>query len=170
VQPEHPARDQHRDPRSVGQRRGDQEPVRDDDELLLRAQLEREVVGRRARVERDRLALVHHGGCRACDGLLTGDLEPQPEVERKLRLAALQRPDAAADAGDEAAARKLGEIASDRDFRNRERFRKFRNLDGVACLEHSQNLLHPLLLRQVREVVRHISVIAGLRRFPRPAR
>ena len=60
--------------------------------------------------------------------------------------------DAAADARDEALARELREVAPDRDLRNRERFRKFRNVDGVTRLEHPQDLLHPLLLRQIGHV------------------
>ena len=49
------------------------------------------------------------------------DLEPQPEVEPELRLAALQRPHAAAHTRDEALARELGEVAANRDLRNRKR-------------------------------------------------
>ena len=155
VEPEHAAGDEHGDPRRVGERCRDQEAVGDDDELLLRAQLERQVVRGRARVERDRLALVHHGRRGPGDGLLALDLEAQPEVEAELRLAALQRPDAAADAGDEPLPRQLAEVAPDRDFRNRERFRKFRNVNGIARLEHPQDLLHPLVLRQIRHALGH---------------
>ena len=36
-----------------------------------------------------------------------------------------------------------------------ERFRKFRYVDGIARLEHPQDLLHPLLLRQVRHLGGH---------------
>ena len=95
----------HGDPRRVGERRRDEQPVRDDDELPLRAQLEREVVRGRARVERDRLALVDHRRGRARDRALPLDLEPEAQVEPDLELALLQRPHAAADAGDEALAR-----------------------------------------------------------------
>ena len=99
---EHAAGDEHGDPGRVGERGGDQQAVRDDDELALAAQLEREVVRGRARVERDRLALAHQRGGRAGDGPLALDLEAEPEVEADLRLALLERADAAADAGDEA--------------------------------------------------------------------
>ena len=69
-QAEHPAGDEHGDARRVGERRRDQEAVRDDDELALRAQLEREVVRGRARVERDRLALLDERGRGPRDRLL----------------------------------------------------------------------------------------------------
>ena len=52
----------------------------------LRAQLEREVVGGRARVERDCLALVDHRRGSARDRALALDLEAQPQVEADLRL------------------------------------------------------------------------------------
>ena len=61
-QAQQPAGHQHADARRVGQRGGDQEPVRDDHELALGAQLEGQVVGRRARVEGDRLALADERG------------------------------------------------------------------------------------------------------------
>ena len=57
-QAQHPAGDEHGDAGGVRERRRDEQAVRDHDELPLRAELEREVVRGRARVERDRLALV----------------------------------------------------------------------------------------------------------------
>ena len=89
---------------------------------------------------------LDHRGRGARDRALALDLEPQAEVEADLRLPVLQRPDAAADAGDEALACELGEVAAHRDLGNRKRFRKFRNVNGVARLEHLQHLLHALVL------------------------
>ena len=82
------------------------------------------------------------------------DLESEAEVEPELRLAALQRPHAAAHARDEPLPRELGEVAANGDLGNRKLLRKFRNLNGIARLEHLQHLLHPLALRQTREVLR----------------
>ena len=79
-----------------------EEAVRDDDELVLRAQLEREVVRGRARVERNGFALVDHRRRGPSDRALPLDLQPQAEVEPELGLAALERPHASADASDEA--------------------------------------------------------------------
>ena len=95
------------------------------------------------------------------DGLLPLDLEPQPEVEAQLGLAALERPDAAADAGDEPLPRQLAEVAPNRDFRNREGFRKFRNVNGIARLEQPQDFLHPLVLRQIRHALGHSAPSPG---------
>ena len=100
-EPQRPAGDEHGDPGGIGERGRDEEAVRDDDELALRAQLEREVVGRRARVERDCLALADHCRCGARDCALPLDLEPEPEVETDLRLAVAERADAAPHPGDE---------------------------------------------------------------------
>ena len=100
-QPQHAAGDENRDARRVGERRRDEQTVRDDDELALRAQLERQVVRGRARVERDRLALVDHLRGRARDRPLPLDLEAEPEVEPDLGLPVLERPHAATDARDE---------------------------------------------------------------------
>ena len=138
-EPQHAAGDEDGDAGRVGERGRDEQAVRDDDELALRAQLEREVVRRRARVERDGLALADHRRRRARDRALALDLEPQPEVEADLGLAVLERADAAANARDEPLLRELGEVAADRDLRNRKRFRKFRNLNGIAGLEHPQH-------------------------------
>ena len=108
------------------------------------AQLEREVVRGRARVERDRLALADHRGRRTRDRALSVDLEAQPQIEADLRLALLERPHAAADARDEALAARAGEVAAHRHLRNRKRFRKFRNLNGIARLEQPEHVLHAL--------------------------
>ena len=52
-----------------------------------------------------------------------------------------ERPDAAADARDEALPRELGEVAAHRHLGDREGFRKFRNLNGIARLEQAQHVL-----------------------------
>ena len=83
-----------------------EQAVRDDDELALRPELEREVVGGRARVERDRLALADHRRRRPRDRLLALGLEAEPQVEAELGLAVLERSHAAADARGETAARE----------------------------------------------------------------
>ena len=139
-------------PGRVGERGRDEQPVRDDDELALVAQLEREVVRGRARVECDRLAFADQRGRGARDRALALDLEAQAQVEADLRLALLQRPHAAADAGDEALVGERGEVAAHRDLRNRKRFRKFRNLNGIARVEQPEDVLHPLVLRKTVHV------------------
>ena len=80
------------DPRCVRERGRDQQAVGDHDELALGAELQREVVGGRARVQRDRLALVHHLGCGPRDSPLRLDLEAHPQIEADLGLTVLQRP------------------------------------------------------------------------------
>jgi hypothetical protein len=132
----------------IGEGCRDQHSIRDHDELALGAELEREVVGGRAGVEGDRFSVVDEGGGRAGDRLLAIDLEPEPEVEAELGLAALQRPHAAADSRHEPLPSKLGEVVPNGDLRDRESFRKFRNMNGIAGLEHLQDLLHSLVLRE----------------------
>ena len=132
-EPQRPAGDEHGDPGGVGERGRDEQAVRDDDELALRAQLEREVVRRRARVERDGLALADDRRGRARDRALPLDLEPEPEVEPDLRLPVAERADAAPHAGDEPLLREQREVAADRHLRNRKRFRKFRNRNRIAA-------------------------------------
>ena len=144
-QPQHTAGDQHGDPRSVRQRGRDEEPVRDDDELAHRAQLEGEVVGGRAGVERDRFSVVHHRGRCAGDCALLLDLQPKPQVEPDLG-AVPPGAHAPADARDKTLAGERREIAANRDLRDRKRLRKFRNRHGIARLEQAQHVLHPLLL------------------------
>ena len=100
-QTEHAAGDENGDAGCVGERGRDEQAVGHDDELALVAQLEREVVRGRARVECDRLALADQRRRGAGDRALPLDLEPQPQVEADLGLALLQRPHAAADARDE---------------------------------------------------------------------
>ena len=109
-----------------------------------------EVVRGRARVERDRLALLDHRRGRAGDRLLAVRLKPQTEIESELRLPALQRPDPAADARHEALPGELREVVADGYLRDRKRFRKFRNVNGIAVLEESKHLRHALALRQIR--------------------
>ena len=74
-EPQHPACHEHRNARGIGERRRDEQAVRDDYQLALGAKLEREVVGGRARVEGDGLALVDHRRRRAGDRALPLDLE-----------------------------------------------------------------------------------------------
>ena len=155
VEPEHAARDEDGDPRRVGERGGDEEAVRDDDELLLRAQLESEVVSRGARVQRNGFPFVDHRRRGLSDGTLPLDFQPQPKVEAELGLAALERPYAAPDPCHEALPGQLGEIATHGDLGDGEDFRKFRNVDGVPRLEQAQNLLHALVLRQIHHVLGH---------------
>ena len=149
-----PAGEEHRDPGRVGQRGRDEQAVRDDDELPLRAQLECEVIRGRAGVERDRLALVDHLGCGAGDRALRLDLEAHPQIEAELRLALLQGTRAAADPRDEALTGQLPEIAPHRDLGDGKRLRKFRNLNVIPRLEQAQHMLHSLGLREVGEVDR----------------
>ena len=144
----------HRDPGGVGERRRDEQAVGDHDELPLGAELEREVVGGRARVECDGLALVDHLGRCARDRALRVDLEAHPQIEADLRLTVLERPGAAADPRYETLPRELPEIAPDRDFGDGKGLRKFRNLNVIACLEQAQHMLHALGLREVRQVDR----------------
>ena len=153
MEPEHPSGHEDGDAGRVGERGGDQQAVRDDDELLLRAQLEREVVGGRARVERHGFALVDHRRGRLSDGPLPSDLQSQAEVEAELGLPALERPYASADTSDEALPGHLAEIAPHRDLRDGKGFRKFRNVDGVPRFEQAENLAHPLVLGQIRHVL-----------------
>ena len=138
----------HRDPGCIGERGRDEQPVRDDHELALRAQLEREVVRRRARVERDRLALTDERRRRPGDRALALHLEPKAQVEADLGLALLERANAAAHAGDEPVLGERGEVAADRHLGDRKRFRKFRNRNGIARLQQPEDVLHPLLLRK----------------------
>ena len=162
-QAQHPAGDEDGDPRSVGERGGDEQPVGDDDELTLRAQLEREVVRGRARVQRDRLAFADHGGRRARDRALLLDLEAQAQVEAGLGLVVLKRPDAAANAGDETLARELGQVAPHRHLRNGECLRKFRNRKVVPRLEQAEHVIQALRLRKVAKIV-HPLDFATIRR------
>ena len=134
------------DPRRLGQRGGDEQAVGDHHQLAAGAELQREVVRGGAGVERDRLALAHHRGRRAGDRPLAAGLQPQAHVERELGLALVEGAHPAAHPGDQPLAREAGEIGPDRDLRNRKRFRKFRNLDGIAVLEHAEHLLPPLVL------------------------
>ena len=159
-QPERAAGDEHGDARRVGERGGDQQPVRHDDELPLGAELEREVVGGGARIERDRLALVDERGRGTGDRLLAVGLDPQAQVERELCLAALKGAHAAPDPCHEALARQLREVAADGHFRNRKRLRKFRNRKRITGLEQAEHLLHPFVLRQVRQLWRHFSTVS----------
>ena len=163
-EPEHPAGDEHVDAGRVRQRSCDEDPVGDDDELALGAELEREVVGGRARIEGDRLAVADELRRLAGDRTLPVDVEPEAKVEAELRLAAVERPHAAAYACNKSLPRKLGEVAANRDLRNRKGFRKFRNLNGIARLEHLQHLLHPLALGQTWQVLRVSGTILGLLR------
>ena len=110
------------------------------------AQLEREVVRGRARVERNGLTLLdERRGCPR-DRLLALGLEPQAQIESELRLASLKRPHTTSETGDKALARKFREITSHRDLGNRKHFRKFRNMNGITVLEHPQDLLHTVAL------------------------
>src|SRR5262249_60766010 len=95
---QHAARDEHRDSGRICEGGGDEEAVRDDDELAFRAQLERQVVRRRARVERDGLPLPNELCRVARDRSLSLDLEAEPQVEAGFRLTLLEGPHAAADA------------------------------------------------------------------------
>src|SRR5262249_47919198 len=158
-EPQHPAGDEHVDAGRVRERSGDQDPVRDHDELALRAQLQRQVVGGRARVEGDRLAVADQLRRLAGDCALAVDFEAEAEVEAELRVATVERPHAAAHARDEPLARELGEVAADGDLGNRKRLRKFRNLNGIAGLEHLQHLLHALVLRQTGQIVRRSGIL-----------
>ena len=162
VQAEHAAGDEHGDARRVGERGRDQQAVRDDDELPLRAQLEREVVRGRARVERDRLAVARPSPRRP---LAIARFRSTSRRSRKSKPSSdwprCSGADAAAHAGDEPLPRELGEVAADGDLRNRKRFRKFRNVNGIARLEHAQDFLHPLVLRQIRHALGHTAPLAG---------
>ena len=157
-EPEHAAGYEHRDAGRVRQRGGDEQAVRDDDQLALLPQLERDVVGGRARVERHRLALLDHRRGGAGDRALMLDLEPQAQLEPDFRLALLERPHPAADPRDEPLLGEGGQVAADRYLRNRKRLRKFRNLNGVARLEHPEHLLHPLFLGKRWVVGRPVDV------------
>ena len=151
-QPQRAAGDEHRDPGRVSERGGDEQAVRDDDQLPLRAQLEREVVGRRARVEGDCLPFADQRRCAARDRAFALHLETKPQVEADLGLPVAESAHAAPHTGREPLARQQREIAAHRDLGNRKSFRKFRNRNGIARLEHLQHLPHPLFLGQTREV------------------
>ena len=114
LQAQKPAGDENVDSRCVRECGCDQQPVCDNDELLLRAQLERQVVGRGARIERDRLTVLDHrrGGLR--DRLLALGLQAKTEIEAQLGVAALQGPNAAPDARHEATPCQRRQIAPDR--------------------------------------------------------
>jgi len=71
---------------------------------------------------------------------------PKPQVEADLR-AVPQGTHASADARDKPLAGQCRQIAANRDFRNRKRLRKFRNLHGIPRFEEPQHMLHPFLLR-----------------------
>ena len=148
------AREQNSDPRSVRERGRDQQAVGDHDELALGAQLQREVVGGRARVQRDSLTLVHHLGCCPRDRTLRLDLEADPQIEADLGVAVLQGPRPAPDPSHEPLTRQLSEVAPDRDLGYGKRLRKFRNLNVITSLEQAQHVLHPLGLRKAGEVDR----------------
>src|SRR5207342_2214350 len=60
--PEHAAGNEDVPAWRISERDRVEQPVRDDDDLSLLPQLEREVVRRRARIERDRLAVADHRG------------------------------------------------------------------------------------------------------------
>jgi hypothetical protein len=69
-------------------------------------------------------------------------------------LALLQCAYAAANAGNKPLFRKYREVAADGDLRNRKCFRKLRNVNRIAGLEHLEYSLQPLLLRKTaRRVV-----------------
>src|SRR5581483_3830416 len=87
---------------------------------------------RKYAVVRDRLAVVDHRRGGAGDRPLLVRLEPEPDVERELGVAALERSDAAAHARDEALAGELGEVVADSDLRDRERLRKLGDAHAVA--------------------------------------
>ena len=164
-EPQRPAGHEHRDPGRVRECGCDEQAVRDHDELALRAQLEREVVRRRAGVERDCLTLADHLRGGVCDGPLPLDLQPQPQIEADLRLALLERPYAAADPRDEALPRELGEVAANRHLGDGKGFRKFRNRNVITRLEQAEYVLHAFGLGKIANV--RDAVDAG---DPTPAR
>ena len=109
-QAEHPARHEHVDAGRIGKGDRIEQAVGDDDDLALLAQLERQVIGGRARVERNRLPVSDHRRRRSGDRALLGRLEMKPNVEGQLRLATLEPADATAHAGDKPLAGELREI------------------------------------------------------------
>ena len=70
-------------------------------------------------------------------------LKPQANAERKLGLAAMDRPHAAPHPRRETLARDLGEVVANGDRRHRKLGRKFRNVNLVPCLQELQDALDP---------------------------